>query len=491
MKYFAESVFQHIRKQIDQAGDGAGSGNRLMFMMPGLPADVVLRMGKRLASYCADRSSLSMPLIKISAPLVAEWQDASDPRVRETADEIRANGWCDDDGTLTSYRHQMPEGNAKLVVLLIGVDRVTDASSLEDFHQCDFRTIWDEELQSSFDPWIRAKLDEASIGYEAETVTHFNWVLRPVVERGLADVLQISSLLQELDLREAQDGRDAERVLLTSLGRFGLPQFGNFRFTTPKALGAYLDQALAFFSYDAFMEAPARKKALQAVERFVKHNPPGEVFAPDERQAFASDEEFLDGLREYIASGNREVRDRLSRCDFPTIRDRVLGFREPKDPDDDRPKKPTVRKLSGGPIEMVLSALWTTLREFKRVADKHDIFAHETLDRIEIRSHTFCDGESPEQRKQNAIRYLARLLGGVDQFVEHWIDMSRFCAEGRNASVKSQLVHPDVVFQPARTAEPCLQFSITIRGEGLNRPVVGQWAICLASAGDPTVPGHG
>ena len=93
---------------------------------------------------------------------------------------------------------------------LIGVDRVTDAASMSDFHRCDLQSIWEHELEGSFGKWIRIALDDG-VGYEEETIRHFDSVLQPLVERGLADVLQISSLLQELDLSIAQDGRDAEK----------------------------------------------------------------------------------------------------------------------------------------------------------------------------------------------------------------------------------------------------------------------------------------
>ena len=479
MKYFAKSAFQHMRWQIERTTDHPGANSKLMFMMPSLPPDVVLEIGNHLTSYCVEKPTLSIPLIKVSAPLTRKWKNTEDTEILEVARQIFEKGWYDEEETLTAYRHQPSTGGPRLVVLLIGVDRVTDASSLEDFHHCDLRTIWEGELGGTFDAWICATLDDSSIGYDDDTVEHFDWVLQPLVERGLADILQISTLLQRLDLSAAQDGRDAEKVLLSSLGRFGLPQFGNFRFTKP--FGGYLDQALAFFSYDAFMEDRSRKNRLKAIEKFVKHNPLGEVFDPDEMQSFTSDQEFVDGLRHYINTADEETRDRLFRCDFTTIHDKVLSFREPKDPDASNEKKETIRKLSGGPVEVVLSALWATLGKFKRMTDKCGVIAHEALTRIEIESHLFkhdCEAESADERtdkallRDKALRNLARLLGGVDRFIER----SDLCVDERQVPIQSRLVRPDVICQPARTAEPCLQFSVTIYSEGLDDPVVKQFA---------------
>lgn len=474
MKYFAQSAFRYIQRQINKASLN-GSLSKVMLMMPSLPPEVIHDIGSRITSFCADKPALGVPLIKVAQPLVTEWHGLRDSKAAEAASAVGDRGWYDDAGTLTSYRHQPASGGTRPIVLLFGVDRVTDASSLEDFHHCDLQTIWGEELQYQFTSWISAKLDDCSIGYEGDTVTHFNWVLLPIVERGLADVLQISTLLQHLSLSEAQDGRDAEKALLGSLGCFGLPNFSHLRFTTPKAFGAYLDQALAFFSYESFMDDRSRKKTLDTIDKFVKHNELGELFATDERPTFDSDTSFISGVRNYIDSADSALADRLFKCDFAAIYDKILGFRysEPKE------RKETVRKLSGGPIEVALAALWATLGEFKRVADNSDAFAHEVLSKIEIKSQVFkhdSDGDSSDERKQKASRDLARLLGGVDRFLEDWIDGSKLRSEEQHELIKSSLLHPDITYQPAGTAEPSLHFCITVRGEGLAKAVVKHFA---------------
>ena len=100
---------------------------------------------------------------------------------------------------------------------------------------------------------------------------------------------------------------------------------------------------MAIFTYNAFLEDRSRKKALKAIDSFVKHNPLGEIFDPSERGPFSSDEEFVNALREYILRGDIPTRNMLMRCDFVTIRDRILDFKPPRRP---RPKKETVKKIS-------------------------------------------------------------------------------------------------------------------------------------------------
>jgi DNA phosphorothioation-dependent restriction protein DptH len=469
MKFFAQSTFEYMRRH---CGPYAGAGGKLIFMLPSLPPMVVLEIGNCLTAFCLDRPETLPPLIRVALPLANDWVGSSEASLQEISSEIFRKGWHDDKGNLTSYRNLVHQNGSLLVVLLVGVDRVPDSSSMADFHQCDLGTIWNEELRHSFGNWTREVLDKT--GYDSDTVQRFDWILQPIVERGLADVLQISTLLQELDFSAAQDGRDAEKVLLNGLGRFGLPGFGNFRFTTPRAFTAYLDDAVAFFSYDAFLEDRNRKKALRAIEAFEKENTLCEIFDPHDRRTFATDQEFLDAIKRYINSADVSCRVRLLPCDFVTIRDEILSSRAPKEPEEPRER---VRKLSGSPVEVVLSALWATFGEFKRAAADKGVFAHEVLKSVQIESSLFkhdCDGESAEERWRNAIGYLRRLLGGVDQLIEKHLGNSPLGSEGRHIS--SRLVYDEVECRSARTAEPYLHFAVTVNGEGFEKPVTKNFA---------------
>ena len=470
MKHFAHSCFNYMRREIERRIESASFGGKLMFMMPSLPPQAVLEIGSLVTSFCAESPKMTSPLIKVAAPLVGEWLNDDDFGLRAEGSEVSARGWCDDRGNLTGYRNLIHEDASVLVVLLIGVDRVTDSSSMSDFHHCDFETIQFRELGDSFAAWTRVALDR-SVGYDEETIQRFDWILKPLVERGLADILQISSLLQDLDLAAAQDGRDAEKALLNGLSRFGLPEFSNVRLATPRAFVPYLDDALELFSYDAFLDDRNRQKALKALAAFEKENQVRELLDPSDRRAFNSDTEFLRALKQYIERGDKQSKGQLLGCDFVTIRDEILSFRTAKDPKKKKEKKETVRKLSGGPVEVVLSAVWATLAEFKRTANQQGVFAHEVLSDLSIRSRLFkhdADGESLEDRSRKAREDLSRLLGGVDQLIEKQFGSSHL---GDNCQVRSQLIHDEIDYQAARTAEPYLQFSVSLNGEGLETTV--------------------
>lgn len=468
MKLFAHSSFEYIRRQLQER---TAAGGKVLLMMPSVPPAVVLELGDNLVSMYAEHNNSAPPVIRVSAPLSDEWIKSQDSKTRETASEVFRRGWRDDKGNLTAYRNLMPEDHALLLVLLIGVDRVTDASSMADFHHCDLNAIWNEELGGTFVSWARSVLH--NVGYDEDNVRRFDWVLQGLLERGLADVLQVSTFLEEIDFSSAQDGRDAEKILLNSLGKFGLPRFGNFRFSNARAFGAYLEDAVAFFSYDAFLDERARQKALKAIEGFERNNSGQETFDPYDRTPFATDHDFIQGIRSYVASKDKNARDRLLECDFVTIRDEVLLFRGPKEP---REPKEKVKKVSGAPIEMILSALWDTLSEFKRAADEKSVFAHEVLTNIDIESNLFkhdSDGESPEERRTNALVYLKRLLGGVDSILEKHLADSQL---GAKSSIRCKLVRDDIDCQSARVAEPYLQFVVRVTGEGFERPIVKHFA---------------
>lgn len=469
MILFAQSAFSYIRRQLDERARARG---KLLFMMPSLPPAVVLEIGNSLVTYCTRRPEMAPPVIRVSMPLANEWITNRDPKCQELVEEISAHGWRDEKGNLTQYRNLIPEGDSLLSVLLVGVDRVTDASSMEDFHQCSLENIWKEELNSSFSNWCTAVLD--NVGYDNDNIFRFDAILNALVERGLSDVLQISSFLEALNFAGAQDGRDAERVLLTSLNRFGLPFLGNFRSSNIRTIGTYIDDALAFFSYDSFLDERNREKALQSIDDFHRGNLGEEVFDPLDRGSFDSNDAFIQGIRNYVATGDKDLRGLLLECDFVSIRDVVLSYRAPKAP---KEPKTTIRKIAGAPLEVVLTAVWDTLSDFRKAADDLGLFAHEELRSIDVEASLFrhdCDGDSSEERRHNALAYLARLLGGLDATVENHLQNSPLGGDDRR--IQCRLVKDQLECQSSRVAEPYLQFSVAIKGAGLDKPVVKQFA---------------
>ena len=105
------------------------------------------------------------------------------------------------------------------------------------------------------------------------------------------------------------------------------------------------------------------EKGLETIEKFVKENKDkinnNDCLDEIERIPYNTDREFIEDLRKYIREEASECREKLLRCDFVTVRDHILKFKK-KGPARSR----KIKKLSGGPIEVLLRAVWLTLGEF-------------------------------------------------------------------------------------------------------------------------------
>jgi DNA phosphorothioation-dependent restriction protein DptH len=482
MKLYAQSVIQHLATQIDPYVKGEERAGKLLYMMPSVPAPIAAQVGGLLSDFCAKHKILTQPLIKIAGALWWEWQASSDSSDREALSVIQKNDWHDDQGNLTRYRNTAPNKPDKtIVVMLMGVDRVTDSSSLADFHQVDVTTIWHQQLKRSFAQWVSAVLDNQNVAYDYndDTFIGFDKILVPLMNRGLVDIFQISTMLENLDLSGAQIGGDALKVLLGSLGQWGLPLFIRYRSKSPAPFGVYIDAAVSFFNYDAFLEDRDQKKALSTIDKFLEKEKIGDLFDESERGDFGSDEVFVKGVRHYIETRDQKTRKRLLDCDFVTIRDRILKYKPTRGRNENE-RPPRVKKVRGGPVEVILTALWGTLAEYKKAAAKAGILPHEALSKIHIRGERFkhdCEASgTPSERIEAARFYLSRLMGGIDGFLADWIDPTILCGDTGERKVVSELVRPDIPCPSARTGEPYLEFSISIYANGLKKPITRPYA---------------
>ena len=471
MRFFAKYVFNHIKRQIERNLLQDILKNKLIIMMPSIPPAETYHIGKELKEYCIDRDELKIPIIKVAKDLYSDWKSSNSIEIKRYCDEIERNEWNDTKGNLTSYRNLTNTENTLLVILLIGVDKITDSSSLVDFHHCDFNSIWDD-LGHCFVPWIKELFYESAIGYEEETVKNFDDILQAIIEKGLSDILQVSTFLENLDLKGAQDGKDAEQILLQSLKYFGLPLFIGYDFISSKPFGFYIDKAIAFYSYTMFLEERSHKKAIKAIDGYFKKNNeiiddliPREFYKP-----FNTVQEFIKGVKDYIAKGDNELNEKLKRCDFITIFDRLLSYKEPSG--NTKNDKEKIKKISGSPVEAILTGLWNTFSEY-------NVSSYENIKEIQIKSELFkhdCSGNTAKEQHDNAYEYISRLIGGVDFLIEERIVLEKNNIIKERIKVNCKLIHDKLVCQYARTAEPFLKFSVTIIGEGDEETVQKKFA---------------
>lgn len=462
MQHFSLSVCDYISAQVERYTQKGDIGKALI-MLPSFPASVMVNIGRELEAQV-------MPLVnrfvyKIAKPLWEEWLADGDSMDSGLLNEAREKGWLDELGNLTNYRNEVA-GNQEetAAVILGGMDHVTDAGSLADFHQCSIQTIWEwpQGMNTNFEMWAKGCLDDYKIAYEDEAPKHFDEVLKALLTRVPVDIIRISEFLDQLDLSGVQDGRDAEQALLGGLGFFNLPDLTAFKFGGRHKFAPYIDNALSFFSYGIFLEERSRKKALKAVKGYQqKHAKENLPFQNEQIGPFKTDDEFLGGLAEYISGSGTKIRQELLDCDFIVIWDKILKYKNKKDP---KPPKTTIKKLSTDPLESVLTGIWITLGEYRKVSEKIGIVAHDALKKIRIKSFLFkhdCDGGSQEERKESARDNIEKVMGGLDKWLQNYIEIERRDGEYK-VEIVSELIHREMDFQYSAVAEPVLGFKIVI-----------------------------
>ena len=351
---------------------------------------------------------------------------------------------------------------------MVGTDQVTDKSSLDDFHKVNTSVIWNDLLGRSFRKWLESKLGLSRVFYEKETLDQLDNILITLKDRGLADIIQISDFLQQINFSSAQTGKDALHLFLRELRRFNLPFMRKIPFDKGRNFKDYVDDALSFFSYSDYIDNTKRNKALEIIKKYREKYQDSieDSIEQDDRTCYVTVNEFLDELYEYIESNDNEIKDKLYKTNFVVIRDKILGFKAKKE----RVKKETIKKLSGNPVEVVLHALWLTLADFKEEAYDQGISAYESIRKIIIKSNEFkhdCQGEDAQERSERAKDYLRRLIGGIDKLIEDHISIIATDSEKSDEhDVYSKLVpeeDDDINYTSSRSGEPCLQFSVTIK----------------------------
>lgn len=466
MSYFADSAWNYLAKKIDRLQKEGPAGRRPLVIVPSLDEERMVTLAETFTNRCIPNSGLELT-IKIAQVVMKDWSSEG------TAKATR-HGWIDERGNLTYYRNLAARPGKTNLIVLCGADRITDAGSLADFHRCDLDVVWNVEMGGSFQAWVGQKLK--SIGLEdVETaqLSEFDRLLLPLLDHGKADLLSIGDWLAGLDLSPADSARDALKIMLGRFDTFQLPKFTGFPLGRKQAtLSPYIEKANAFFAYTMFLDSKEREKAAKAIDKMLVVIAAGEDTGvrfedQDVLGPYATPQNFLSGLKNYILTEDREDRERLKQCDFVTIVDKILKFRKKTE---EKEKKDTLHKLSGGPIEVVLHAVWQTFREIGR--DKR--FPDAEVQRIEIIAdrfkHDYENADDSEMidatidRTDSARKYLLRLLGGVDKLLATRLELPG--REGETLPVTSNLALDEIPCVYGKTAEPQFEFSVKLTHTG-------------------------
>jgi DNA phosphorothioation-dependent restriction protein DptH len=462
MSYFADSAWNYLANKISRLQKESTINRRILVIVPSFSEPDTIALGKTFSNKCTADELLDLS-IKIAQSIIKDW-------TQEGSAKAKQYGWIDDRGNLTYYRNLPIVSGKTSIVVLIGADRTTDAGSLSDFHRCDLDTIWNEEMGGTFQPWVKEKLKTIGlVNIESSIVKDFDRLLIPLITNGKADLLSVGNWLEALDIGNADRASEIVNIILQSLRRFHLPKFTSFPFDRKRSsLSSYIEKANAFFSYTMFLDAKERDKAIKTVDKITSSIASGEELpfsleGQDTIGSYANSQAYLQGLKNFIQNEDAINCNNLLNCDFVLIVDKILKFRKK---DGEKEPKESIRKISGGPIEMVLHAVWQTYREFYR--DKH--FSDTQVQRIEIIADRFKhDYENTEDREEIAATvdrtelarlYLQRLLGGVDSLIIERMELPG--KNGENLLVASKLANCEVPCIYAKTAEPQLEFSVRL-----------------------------
>lgn len=459
MNYFAHTVRDHIKSQIDRFRSEASQGQKMIFMVPAMPETTMLSIADAITSSCLKDDGLLL-ILKIAATLTDAWSPGGQRVVRE-------KDWEDERGNLTYYRNTPETPGKRTLIVLCGADRVTDAAGLADFHTCDPDMIWRINMQQSFKSWMKEKLNQVGMrDCTDEDFATFDRIIKPLLTCGRGDLLQISDWIESLDINQAVDVADIPRIMLGSLREFGLPMLTRFPLNQKrKSLSLYINKSAEFFNYTMFLEPRQRDKAIKAVDNILTVIREGEdpgIQLDDEEVcgAYGSGEQFLEGLRRYIETDDQTERTQLLQCDFVVIWDKILKFKVQKK----KEKRESVRKLSGSPVEVLLTASWMTLRDFYL---EHMGETELKIDSVSITSdlfkHDIDSGDDIAENSELARQYLTRLLGGIDLFISQHINLNN--ADGSEIEFSSNLLPSEINCRYSKSAEPALEFSIVVSSQ--------------------------
>lgn len=417
MLLFSHSISTAVEQMLQINGQG-----RTLVTLPSYDGPLMLTIARQLTELA--RVQHAQLLLKIASQTMKSWQK-NDKQV------ARANGWEDTRGNLTYYRNTLGKQEKRLVVLC-GVDKITDTAGLEDFTFCDEAFIWERYDKALFTDWLRIRFEAAGLVLPTDKammnkVSDLLDSLRILPSGGLP---RISTWLDGMDMRGLHDGSDLLQHILSRLQDFMLPNCWGFsRNCRGKTFMQYAKAAQSFFDYSSFIKFKDRTAALKAVntalEQLEQDAPPLRILnnRPDEVcPSYPSGKEFLQGILRYIATEDSDDREKLLACDFVTVHDVVLRCRSASV----RKSRETPRKLYGPLLETLLTAMWITLETCRR-KNREQVLPSPLCLRLCGKSYQFAsDGEPGSQALAGEVceyakEQLRRLLDGVDILLEKYL----------------------------------------------------------------------
>ncbi|NEX21267.1 ATP-binding protein [Thiorhodococcus mannitoliphagus] len=485
MNLFVETLAGYIKQEWDLALTSEGGPKEARLIVQSLDPDTVFALFSELEAHRAEwlnRGRIDCHF-RVATGLWRDWCRIS----RDAEATFKAKPqWIDKEDRLTAYRNIIrPTDRDGLVVVLVGLNHASDQGGLSGFHQVDERRIW-QQMGQTFLPWVQKILKRLALpATENETqglddFIHQLFTVQPLQLAKLADFLEREVIGEGADLYSMGDLIDRFHAKLPF---WGLPPLLTPSSGLKRAAGLLKDAA-TFISHQRFKSGTEQKKAWKKLDDAFTEGRLDLPLTLDEADEYQDLDAFKNTLQDFIFKADTKARARLLQTDLTPVLD-VLRKKETKE----KGTSTKVPRLSGLSLEVLLQAVWMTLKDFQKKHPTPALF--ETLDavRIEVLSfnHDLQDDDEAGLGGETLARALLKgCLGGLVEVVEQmdWrlpVDSDQIddLREHWETSIPLTLaLDLDAIKLGKSRARPYVHFKVHIEAEGgertFSRPY--QWA---------------
>lgn len=370
-----------------------------------------------------------------------------------------------------------------LVVVLLGLNHVSDKGSLADFHRLDEQRIW-QELEQSFVPWIERIDQRLGLSATASEIERLDGLLHQLFE---TRPLQLERLASFLEAQITDAGQDLcslsdliDRVY-AQLPFWDIPPF--FSVPSGKKSAKLLKDAADFIAHKRFKSPAEQKKAWSKLEEAFEDETL-ELPNTSSDAVYDSVEHYQKTLRSFIFDNETTAKQRLMQTDLGPVL-QVLKRKPKKEPGTGS----NPRRLKGQSLESMLQAVWMTLLDLRKQSGG-SLADHLEGIRIEVEAFKHdlqADDSAGIGSELLAQGLLTSCLGGLTEALEA-LDF-RLPIDSDQAQLRPELwekvvpielqCDPATLTYGTSRARPHLQFKVfieTMDGEhDLKRPF--QWAL--------------
>jgi len=477
MNLFVESVTSYLASQCDTILDGTSAGEVRIFIQS-LPPSIT----HQIFSYINDRyfSETLEKHLKIAKGLWEEW-GRKYPELQNQLAMIEERGWVDLDDKLTHYRNlSCPSGKSGLIVIIIGLDHATDKGGLSDFHVVRENTIWSQQLQCSYDPWIEHLITSSGLPASAAIVSALRKFFTTLFQLRHRSLVDLSTFLEKELYPSASSintAGDLVALAYEKLPFWRIPpllDIPNFE----RQGQSLLADAATFISHQSLQNLADRKKARQKIDEAHENGHFAEVpSTPGHTGIYADVDDFIGTVKSFIDDNDIEAKQKLLKTDLTKLLQILKTRTKVKDKTDVKPFKYRGPVLIG-----VLQAMWEALEEFKKGCGPS--WAPSLINSIDVTllsfRHNLRDDDVDSNGDEIAERMMTGIIGGLDEYLTSVQIRLRADADDTSASHNVVVNYgvSDRFSMPLVRTQPFLEFCVEIKTAYDQRDVT-QYLHCL------------